>query len=154
MLSAFLWNISLLLFASSARAQANLPEGPGRAELEQVCKGCHDVARSVSLRQDRDAWAITRKKMVALGTKAPEKDLELIFEYLVRNFPAGEVPPLNVNKATAIELESRLSLRRSQAAAVIRYRNENGDFKSIDDLKKVPGIDAAVIEAKKDRLVF
>jgi competence protein ComEA len=154
--SAFPWNTSLLvlLFAPAAWAQASLPEGPGKAELERVCKGCHEPARSVSLRQDRDGWAITMKKMVALGTKAPEKDLELIFEYLVRNFPADAVPPVNVNTATAIELESRLSLRRSQAAAVLRYRNENGAFKSMDDLKKVPGLDAAALEAKKDRVVF
>jgi competence protein ComEA len=154
--SASLWSISLLVLscAQSAWAQVHLPDGPGKVELERVCKGCHDVTKSVSLRQDRDGWAITMKKMVALGTKAPDKDLELIFEYLVKNFPAGEVPPVNVNKATAIELESRLSLRRSQAAALIRYRSEHGDFKSIEDLKKVPGLDAAALEAKKDRVVF
>jgi len=47
-----------------------------------------------------------------------------------------------------------LSLRRSQATAIIEYRTKNGPFKSIDDLKKVPGIDVVKIEAKKDRLVF
>ncbi|HKX30835.1 MAG TPA: helix-hairpin-helix domain-containing protein, partial [Blastocatellia bacterium] len=46
------------------------------------------------------------------------------------------------------------SLRRSQAAAIIQYRAKNGKFKSIEDLKKVPGVDAAKIEAKKDRLTF
>jgi len=54
----------------------------------------------------------------------------------------------------AIEMESRLSLKRSQAAAIIAYRTKNGKFKSIEDLKKVPGVDAAKIEAKKDRIVF
>jgi competence protein ComEA len=156
MLSGSRWNISLslLLFACSARAQVQLPEGPGKAETERVCKGCHEVARSVSLRQDREGWAITMKKMAAFGTKATDKELETIFEYLVKNFPADEVPPVNLNKATAIELESRLAMKRSQAAALIRYRNENGDFKSLDDLKKVPGLDVAAIEAKKDRVVF
>ena len=52
------------------------------------------------------------------------------------------------------ELESTLSLPRSQAAAIIEYRTKHGDFKSIADLKRVPGIDAAKIEAKKDRLTF
>ena len=68
--------------------------------------------------------------------------------------PSEDVPRLNVNKATAIELEAGLSLRRSQAAALIAYREKNGDFKSLDDLKKVPGLDAAKLDAKKDRLVF
>lgn len=61
---------------------------------------------------------------------------------------------MNVNTAPAIEMESRLSLRRSQAAAIIAYRSKNGKFKTIDDLKKVPGVDTEKIEAKKDRIVF
>jgi competence protein ComEA len=59
-----------------------------------------------------------------------------------------------VNTCRAIDLESGLTLRRSQANAIIEYRAKNGPFKSIEDLKKVPGIEAAKIEAKKDRLTF
>ena len=70
------------------------------------------------------------------------------------HFAAEEIPRINVNKARAIDLESGLRLRRSESAAIIEYRTKNGPFKSIEDLKKVPGIDAAKIEAKKDRLTF
>lgn len=112
------------------------------------------MARSVSLRQDRAGWETTVNKMVALGVKGSESDLSAVLEYLVRHFPASEVPPIEVNKARAIDFESGLSIKRSEAAAIIRYRTENGNFKSIDELKKVPGIDPAKIEAKKDRLVF
>ena len=97
---------------------------------------------------------MTLNKMVALGTKGTDKELAVILDYLSKNYPAGEVPPINVNEASAIELESRLSLRRSQAAAVIAYREKNGKFKSIDDLKKVPNIDAAKIEERKDRIIL
>ncbi len=34
------------------------------------------------------------------------------------------------------------------------YREANGNFKTLDDLKKVPGLDAVKIESKKDRLEF
>jgi competence protein ComEA len=141
-----------VLFAANIWAQ--LPEGPGREETERLCKGCHELARSVSRRQDRDGWQTTLTKMVALGTKASDQELALILDYLTRNYPAEDIPPVNVNQAAAIELESRLSLRRSQAAAIIAYRAKNGKFKSIDDLKKVPGVDAEKIDAKKDRIVF
>ena len=141
-----------VMFAANVWAQ--LPEGPGRDETERLCKGCHELARSVSRRQDRDGWQTTLTKMVALGTKASDQELALILDYLTRNYPAEDIPPVNVNQAPAIELESRLSLRRSQAAAIIAYRAKNGKFKSIDDLKKVPGVDAEKIEAKKDRIVF
>ena len=141
-----------MLLTSSLSAQ--LPDGPGRAETEKLCKTCHEVERSVSRRQDRDGWQATLTKMVALGTKGTDQEFALILDYLTRHFPAEEVPPVNVNEAPAIELESRLSLRRSQAATIIAYREKNGKFKSLEDLKKVPGIDAAKIEAKKDRIVF
>ncbi|MBG99310.1 MAG: hypothetical protein CMN58_03060 [Solibacterales bacterium] len=86
--------------------------------------------------------------------KATEDELQTVLNYLTKWFPAEKLPPLNVNKARAIQFESRLSLKRSEAARIIRYRTENGDFKSIEDLKKVPGVNAAQIEAKKDTLVF
>lgn len=144
--------VLIVFFALNVWAQ--LPEGPGREETERLCKGCHELGRSVAKRQDSAGWQTTLTKMVALGMKASDKELALIREYLAKNYPAEEIPPVNVNQARAIELESRLSLRRSQAAAVIAYREKNGNFKSIDDLKKVPGIDVDKIEAKKDQIVF
>jgi len=135
-------------------AQANLPAGPGRAETERLCQGCHDVSQSVSLRQDRNGWSATLIKMVGFGVKATDEELGVLVEYLAEYYPAGELPPLDVNKARAIQLESRLSLRRSEAAAILRHRDEHGPFKSLQDLLAVPGIDTDKIESKQDRLVF
>jgi competence protein ComEA len=92
--------------------------------------------------------------MVSLGAKTTDRETSAVIDYLAAHFAAEEVPRINVNKARAIDLESGLTLRRSEAAAIIEYRTKNGPFKSVDDLKKVPGIDAAKIEAKKDRLIF
>ena len=142
----------LAVFAANSYAQ--LPDGPGRAETEKLCKQCHELARSVSLRQDRDGWNTTITKMTAFGMKGTESDFALVLDYLVKNFPAEEVPRVNVNKASAIELESGLTLRRSEAAAIIAYRAKNGSFKGLEDLKAVPKLDVAKIEAKKDRITF
>jgi len=151
---------TLALFARSAWIKPSagqgkpLPEGPGKEEARKLCAGCHELEKSFSTRQDRAGWRSTLEKMVSYGMKASEKEINAVLEYAVRNYPADDVPKINVNKARAIELESGLSLRRSQAAAVIQYREKNGPFKSIEDLKKVPGIDVTKIEAKKDRLIF
>src|SRR5262245_11775967 len=131
-----------------------LPEGAGREETKKICSQCHELEKSFSLHQDREGWRRTVDKMVALGAEGTEPEFNAIVEYLVKNFPAEEVPKINVNEAEAIDLESGLSLRRSQAAAIIQYRAKHGKFKSIEDLKKVPGVDTAKIEAKKDRLTF
>jgi competence protein ComEA len=87
------------------------------------------LERSISLRQDRAGWQATVDKMAGLGMKASEKDLQAAVEYLAAHYPASDVPPLDVNKARAIELESTLSLPRSQAALIVQYRSKNGDFK-------------------------
>ena len=139
---------------STASQSRPMPDGPGKEEARKLCAGCHELEKSFSVRQDRAGWQLTLEKMVSYGLKASEKDLDIVLEYVVKNYPADDVPKINVNEAKAIDLESGLSLRRSQAAAVIQYREKNGPFKSIEDLKKVPGIDAAKIEAKKDRLIF
>lgn len=140
--------------APSLGQELPLPDGPGREEARKLCAGCHELAKSFSLRQDRAGWQTTMDKMVAFGMKATEQEIKAVLEYVVRHYPADDVPRLKVNKAPAIEFESILSLKRSQAAAIIRYREEHGPFKTIEDLKKVPGLEAAKIDAKKDRLIF
>ena len=135
-------------------AQAQLPDGAGRDETMKLCSQCHRPEVAVSLRQDRAGWAATLRKMTALGAKGTDQEFGAALDYLATHFPADEFPRINVNTATAIELESGLTLRRSQAAAIIAYRLQHGAFKSVDELKKVPGLDVAMIEAKRERLAF
>ncbi len=145
----------MLLIAGCAWGQGPvLPEGPGHDETEKLCKQCHELARSISLRQDRNGWQTTMGKMNAFGMKSTEAEYALVLDFLTKNYGAEDVARVKVNEATAIELESGLTLKRSQARAVVAYREKNGNFKSLDDLKKVPGLDAAMLDAKKDRIAF
>jgi competence protein ComEA len=144
----------VMVLASFCLAAQDLPDGPGRAETERLCKQCHELSRVTSMRQDRDGWNATMTKMAAAGMKSNEKDYATVLSYLSEHFPADAVMKVNVNTASAIELESGLSLRRSQSAAVIAYREKNGPFKSLEDLKKVPELDAGMLEEKKNRIAF
>ena len=146
--------LTAAMAVSAAGGWAQLPDGPGKAETARICKNCHELERSLSPRQDRDAWQQTMDKMVSLGAEMTEQEYNTVLDYLAKNYPGEAVPKLNINKASAIDFESRLTLPRSQAAAIIEYRAKNGPFKSIDDLKKVPGVDAAKVDAKKDRLTL
>ena len=131
-----------------------LPDGVGKEETQKMCSACHDLDKSLSQKQDKAGWQRTVEKMVSFGLKSTDAEIAIVTEYLAKNYPADEAPRLNVNKADAIEFESILAVKRSQAKAIIAYREKNGAFKSIDDLKKVPGIEAEKIDAKKDRLIF
>ena len=51
------------LVAAAAAMGQELPEGSGKAESEKLCKGCHEMARSISKKQDRDGWMATMTKI-------------------------------------------------------------------------------------------
>ncbi len=146
--------VILAIQFSSAHQTRPMPDGVGKAETQKMCSSCHDLDKSLSLKQDKAAWQRTVEKMVSFGLKTSDEEMALVTEYLAKSYPADEAPRLNVNKAEAIDFESILGLKRSQAKAIIAYREKNGAFKSIADLKKVPGIEAEKIDAKKDRLIF
>lgn len=142
-----------LCIAAASRGQ-NLPEAHGKSETMKVCGTCHEVARVTSMHLDRAGWQTEMEKMIALGAKGSPEEFESVLDYLAKSFPAEEIPKVRINSARAIELEAGLTLRRSEAAALVAYRGKHGDFKSIEELRKVPGLDFAHLESKKDRITF
>jgi competence protein ComEA len=131
---------------------SELPAGAGKDTLIRVCSKCHSPDNVIANGQDRAGWENTITKMAGFGAEASDDEFSQILDYLVKNFPPATT--IHVNQATAEQLESGLALTTTEAEAVIEYRKKNGDFKSIDDLKKVPGVDAKKLDAKKDRLAF
>jgi competence protein ComEA len=91
--------------------------------------------------------------MVQQGAKASDAEQATILHYLSTHFKGEASRPLNVNSATSVELESVAGLLKKEAAALIAYREKNGECKKLEDLKRVPGLDYKKIEARKDRLV-
>ena len=140
-------------------AQSAPPDEANQKRLKHTCGGCHPVDLVTSQHLSREEWRATIEKMMDKGLDAPEDELEWAFDYLSANYgpkksgPAAEAK-LNINKATAAQIASVLGLSASDAHAVIKYREANGQFKNWQDLKKVPGIDLKKLEASKDRLEF
>ncbi len=56
---------------------------------------------------------------------------------------------VNINTATQTELETLPGIGPSLALKIIKYRNENGKFSSIDEIKNVSGIGDAKFENMK-----
>lgn len=59
---------------------------------------------------------------------------------------------VNINSATQTELETLPGIGPSTALKIVNYREKNGKFKSIEDIKQVPGIGDAKFEGIKDML--
>ncbi|OPL15868.1 MAG: hypothetical protein AVO38_09255 [delta proteobacterium ML8_D] len=53
---------------------------------------------------------------------------------------------INLNTADQATLESISGIGPAKASAIIKYRNEHGSFKSVDELLNIKGIGPKVLE--------
>ena len=141
---------ALTTFVAVAPAQT-LPDGPGKETLLKLCSTCHEPARAVTRHQSRDGWQVEITKMKGLGAKGTDDEFARVLDYLAKNFPPAEFL-VNINTATEVELEVALQITHQEARAILRYKDTNGEYQSVDDLKKVPGVDGKKIDANKDRV--
>lgn len=63
-----------------------------------------------------------------------------------------EVEMININTASAEELEQLFRVGPTYAARIIEYREKNGPFEKPEDIMKVPGIGAKTFERNKERI--
>lgn len=132
-----------------------LPDGPGKAVTQKVCGECHAAELVIGRQEERAAWGAIVEDMIQRGATGTDDEMYQVVDYLATNFSkTSPVIKINVNKATAKDLEGALRLTAKEAAAIVHQREEKGDFKSVDELEKVSGVDAAKIEASKKRLAF
>ena len=146
--------VGCLLVCSAAAAQSpvQIPDGPGKDLVEAVCTACHTLERVAAKHATRAQWQDKVLEMLQEDPDITQQERDRIVEYLASAFPP--LAKINVNKASAKELETALELARKDAEAIVAYRSGHGNFKNLDDLKKVPGLDTAKLSARADRLEF
>ena len=66
---------------------------------------------------------------------------------------AAQGEKVDLNRATAAELDALPGIGPSKAAAIVKYREEKGPFRTVEDLLDVPGIGPALLEQIRDRVV-
>lgn len=84
-----------------------------------------------------------------------KKILHAFFICLALAVGSAMAGPVNVNTADAETLAAELKgVGEKTAAAIVAYREANGPFKTLDDLKRVKGIGEAIIENNKEDIRF
>jgi competence protein ComEA len=143
---------SLFAFASAQPAQAppdKLPEAPGKAVLTVMCTTCHGTDVITDAPRTVPSWVDTILSMKDFGAEGTEEDWKAVTGYILAN-----LAHLDVNKSTAVEMAPVLRVSEQMAEGVVAYREKQGSFKTIDDLKRAPELDAATIDALAPRLIF
>ena len=80
---------------------------------------------------------------------------------LVPNSDAGEKAKkeaklegvVNINTATAEQLQLLPGIGKKKAEEIIKYREEKGNFKAIEDIKNVKGVGEGLFDKIKDNIV-
>lgn len=139
-----------LFLVAVARAQDDLPAGPGKDTVQKVCTACHDLGAVQSMTGDKEVWQSLADDMRSRGADGSDEDFKAIVTYLSKYY--GQ--PVNVNTAAAKDLETQLDLTSAEAAAIVKYRTDKGNFKVFADLSKVPSLDVSKIEPLKKRIKF
>jgi competence protein ComEA len=148
--TAFIASVAYSL--SIANAQERLPAGTGRDTMKKVCSKCHSAENVVGLAKSREEWGELVGKMVDIGAEGSVDDFNDVVDYLTEHFPSA--PRVNVNKVAVKDLENALGFSAKEAEAIVAYRATNGNFRSGEDLEKVPGIDVKKVRARRDRYAF
>jgi competence protein ComEA len=151
--------IAVLLFSVSLLPAVwgeDLPPGEGRETVMRVCTACHDIDAVPRLHYSREGWANLVASMKDMGADATDAEITQIVNYLAKNF--GKVQEaakkINVNSAAAREIEAALGFTTKESELIVAYRTKNGNFKDVDSLLKVEGVDAAKIQSAKDKIEF
>ncbi len=145
------WILLAIFTVSILSAQDDeLPAGKGKEVLQRMCTVCHGLQQVTELRQAKKLWANLVDDMVSRGATGTDDEINILVSYLSSNF--GQ--PIDVNSGTAKDLIDGLSFTAAEAAAVVKYRTDNGKFKSIEDLAKVPGIRPEVLDEQKKNIRF
>lgn len=60
------------------------------------------------------------------------------------------IAKVNINTANVDELSALAGIGKSKAEAIIKYRQEHGDFKKVEDLVEVKGIGEGILNKIKN----
>ena len=141
-----------LLAAADEDDAKKLPDGAGKDAVTKACFSCHGSGNFRKSRLTKDEWSEQVADMVDRGAQASDAEVTAIVDYLSQNF--GKESKIWINTAPFSELKSVLKLTVKEAQTLVDWRDQNGSFKNLDDLKKVPGVDAGKLDAKKDAIAF
>ena len=71
---------------SLAQAQ-DLPDGKGKDLVQRLCVDCHGLDVITSQKATKEGWASIVDAMVVRGAGGTKEELEIVVDYLAKNFP-------------------------------------------------------------------
>ncbi len=129
---------------------------PGVYEFVQGDRVIDAVERAGGARNGADLSVLNLAAPLTDGTQVivPKQGADGATAVVPGAIGSGAVSggPININTASATELETLSGIGEVLAGAIVDYRTENGPFASVDDLESVSGIGPATLEEIRDQV--
>lgn len=143
----------IVVHVSGAVKQPGVYELPRQSRVRdaiQIAGGLTDIAQDDLVNQAARVQDGQKIHVPAVGETpvAQSSDKSQII-----SIGEGTGNKINLNTASQIELELLPGIGPSKAQNIISYREDNGRFESIEQLKNVPGIGDGILETVRD-LIF
>lgn len=148
---SFVAGVFLIVSSLPARQEnaAQPSEGKAKVLAEKICASCHEIDVVRAARRTRIGWEQSVADMVSRGADGTDQEMAEVVAYLTKYF--GKV---NINTATVQQLEQFLGLTEKESQTITAYRDRNGSFKNLEQLKAVPEVNAGKLEEKKSLIAF
>ncbi|MGH9614751.1 MAG: hypothetical protein ACRD4P_16920, partial [Bryobacteraceae bacterium] len=75
------------------RVPVNLPAGEAKPLVEQACAVCHSLTNITNSGHTAADWKTTLTMMLNVGAPIPPDKVQMVTDYLVKNFPEKPKPP-------------------------------------------------------------
>ena len=127
------------------------------ARIIDVIEAAGGVTKEADIAKVNLAYIVKDAQKIYIPSIYDKEDTEYITlnngeNVIVEDKYGGESDMININTATQTELESLSGIGPSTALKIINYREEHGKFKSIEEIKEVPGIGDAKFNSIKDMI--
>lgn len=122
---------------------------PGVYEMPKGSRIVDVVNAAGGFKKEANVDLVNLAKEVEDGMQVMIPSINVMVE---QNGASKEAGKIDINNASLEELCSIPGVGESRATDIIRYREENGAFKKIEDIMKVSGIKQGVFEKMKEKI--
>lgn len=129
----------------------------GVIELEQGSRIVDAIEKAggqteeANLKNVNLAYELEDGQKIYIPNKSEENTNEITDDGITGS-DSKENDTININKANEKELQELNGIGESLASSIIKYREDNGKFKNIEDLKNVPGIGESKFSNIKEKI--
>lgn len=147
----------IIIHITGAIKNEGIVEAKEGARISEIIDLAGGATEEADLSKINLAYAVRDGQKIYVPSINDKGDIEKVTEEAGENvIDDGEIvnknQKVNINKASQTELETLSGVGPSTALKIINYREENGDFEKIEDIKNVPGIGETKYESLKESI--